>query len=35
MARKPEGCHRAYREWAPSVKLLEQNNLSSKLKILS
>ena len=25
MARKPKGSHRAYKEWAPSVRLLEQN----------
>ena len=25
MARKPKGSHRAYKEWAPSVKLVEQN----------
>ena len=25
MARKPRGSHRAYKEWAPSIKLLQQN----------
>ena len=25
MAMKPKGNHRAYKEWAPSVKLLQQN----------
>ena len=25
MVRKPEGSYQAYKEWAPSVKLLEQN----------
>ena len=25
MARKPKGSHRAYKEWAPSVKYLEQS----------
>ena len=25
MARKPKESHRAYKEWAPSVKLVEQN----------
>ena len=25
MARKPKGSHGAYKEWAPSVKLLQQN----------
>ena len=25
MARKPKGSHRAYKEWVPSVKLVEQN----------
>ena len=25
MAWKPKGSHRAYKEWAASVKLLEQN----------
>ena len=25
MARKPKRNHRAYREWAPSVRKLEQN----------
>ena len=25
MARKPKGSHWAYKEWASSVKLLEQN----------
>ena len=25
MARKPKGSHRAYKEWAPSVELLQQN----------
>ena len=25
MARKPKGSHRPYKEWAPSVKLLQQN----------
>ena len=25
MVRKPEGSYQAYKEWAPLVKLLEQN----------
>ena len=25
MTRKPKGSHRAYKKWAPSVKLLQQN----------
>ena len=25
MVRKPKGSHRAYKEWSPSVKLLQQN----------
>ena len=25
MERKPKGSHRAYKEWAPSVKILQQN----------
>ena len=30
MARKPKGSHRAYKEWAPSVRLLEQNIIKIK-----
>ena len=25
MVKKPKGSHRAYKEWAPSVKILQQN----------
>ena len=25
LVRKPKGSHRAYKEWAPSVKILQQN----------
>ena len=35
MARKREGSHRAYREWAPSVKLLGQNIIEIKSIIIS
>ena len=35
MARKPKGSHRAYREWAPSVKLLGQNIIEIKSIIIS
>ena len=35
MARKREGSHRAYREWAPSVKLLGQNIIEVKSIIIS